>query len=86
VDIVSGKNLRYFNFEGKTAWMKQRINRTYRAYRDQRKCRNSSGESPMSTIGLLSVRPSASQLPCGKENIVPKLDESFVKMDLWTYS
>jgi hypothetical protein len=39
------------------------LNHTYKAYNTQRKCLNSLGESPVSTIGLSSDRPSAAVFP-----------------------
>jgi len=56
----------------------RRICKAYSAYRAQRKCRNSSGVSPVNIMGLSSDRPSTSLLPCGKENMVIKLEESLL--------
>ena len=41
--------------------------------------------SPVSIIGFSSDRPSISIEPCGRENIVPKLEESLLKIVRWTF-
>jgi len=68
--------------------------RTYRAYKAHRSARNSCAVSPWSLIGLSSLSPSGPAVTLdvlvlerrseSRENILSKVDLSFVNVDLWT--
>jgi hypothetical protein len=72
---------------------KKLCKRTYKAYKAHKRARNSCAVSPWSLIGLSSLSPSGPAVTLvlelerrseSRENILSKVDLSFVSVDLWT--